>query len=85
MGHDHSAIARWNVEILNYHTFQLNHTMVIDFLRYIYLIYNASEEDLHSLIIIIRRTTGRFTFEEFIQISITLHIQHPTLLEMSKE
>ena len=30
MGHDYNAIARWGVEILNYHTFQLNHTMVLD-------------------------------------------------------
>ena len=30
MRHDYNAIARWGVEILNYHTFQLNHTMVLD-------------------------------------------------------
>ena len=94
MGHDYNAIARWGVGILNYHTFQLNHTMVLDFLRcrsLTYdvseedLTYDVSEEDLHSLIIINRRATGPFTFEEFIQISIALHIKHPTLLKTSEE
>ena len=85
MGQDYNAIAKWGVEILNYHISQLNHTMVLDFLRYISITYDVSEEDLHQLLIINRRPIGPFTLEEFIQISLALNIKHPTLLKMSEE